>query len=110
MVIVASIDWLQVWIYFLVFYIAVLTPATILYFFVIQPLRRPKPEGYVGRFRRPDDEVVHVARVHGRLMVISEEAPGVMPRALGDVDGRALMRWHRLATSPDGNDRVARPQ
>lgn len=64
--------------------------------------KRPKPEGYVGRFRRSDGRVVHVARLKdGKLMVASDTQP---PRDLGSVDGRELIRWTKLATTPDGNE------
>lgn len=72
---------------------------------------RPTPDGYVGRFRRqPQDDIVHVARVNGRLMVISEEKPGVVPRDLGDVSGYELFHWDKLSATPDGNERITRPE
>lgn len=71
---------------------------------------RPKPDGYVGRFKGPDGSIVHVLRLVGEFMVISEEKPGVMPRDLGNVSGRTLMRWEKLSSSPDGDELVARPQ
>lgn len=66
---------------------------------------RSKPEGYVGKFRRPDGEIVHVARLKdGKLTVASEPAePGEPSRFLGTIDGRELMSWHKLATTPDGD-------
>lgn len=61
---------------------------------------RPKPEGYVGKFRRADGSVVHVARMaSGRLWAASDTQP---PENLGYVEGRDLMRWQKLATTPDG--------
>ena len=66
------------------------------------PIKRKKPDGYVGRFKRPDGSVVHVARVGGDLVVASEEPPGVFPKDLGNVSGRDLMKWKKLATTPDG--------
>jgi hypothetical protein len=69
---------------------------------LIWPPHRATPDGYVGRFRRPGGDEVHVARVNGRLMLISQEPPGVEPRDLGDVDGREMMTWQRLGTRPDG--------
>jgi hypothetical protein len=63
--------------------------------------RAPRPDGYVGRFRRPDGVVVHVARVKGRLMMASVVPEGVMPVDLGDVNGKELLGWERLATTPD---------
>lgn len=82
----------------------------VVYFLAFYQGQRTKPAGYVGRFQRPDGEVVHVARLEdGTLMVISEEAAGVTPRDLGTVSGRDLARWHKLASTPDGQDGVARP-
>lgn len=66
----------------------------------IAPLRRPKPDGYVGLFRRSDGRVVHVARVRGRLMVVSDEPPAVRPSDLGGTTGRELFGWEKLASSP----------
>lgn len=83
--------------------------AAFVYFVFIRRHVRRKPDGYVGRFRQPDGRVVHVARVEGQLMVISEEPPGVLPKNLGNVSGRELLRWHKLSSTPDGQDCVARP-
>jgi hypothetical protein len=60
---------------------------------------RAKPEGYIGRFRRPDGTVVHVARLETRnLMVISDDQP---PQDLGTVTGPELAHWEKVATTPD---------
>ena len=63
--------------------------------------QRPTPRDYTGKFRRPDGRIVHVARMRdGKLMVASDTQP---PVDLGNVDGRELLRWEKLATSPDGD-------
>jgi hypothetical protein len=65
-----------------------------------RPARRAKPEGYVGKFQRPDGTVVHVARLRdARLTVVSDTQP---PQDLGNVEGRELTHWQKLATEPDG--------
>jgi hypothetical protein len=82
--------------------IAVLVVATAIPLLLIATMasHRPKPEGYVGKFRRPDGSVVHVARLgDARLTVVSDTQP---PEDLGNVDGRELTRWQKLATEPDG--------
>lgn len=89
-------------------YVGVLTPV-LFFWLIIKPHIRRKPDGYVGRFRHPNGQVVHVARVNGELMVISDENPGIQPRDLGNVTGRDLAQWLKLATTPDGNDRIPRP-
>lgn len=71
------------------------------YLIFIRKDARPKPDGYVGFFRRPDGLEVHVSRVNGQLMVISEEKPGVFPRNLGNVTGRDLVGWTKLRATPD---------
>jgi hypothetical protein len=77
---------------------------------VVKQHVRPKPEGYVGRYRRPTGDVVHVIRTNGRLMVASEERPGIRPRDLGNVNGRELLRWDLLGRSPDGHEGVPSAQ
>lgn len=69
------------------------------------PSDRPRPDGYVGRFRRPDGTEVHVGRVGGNLMVVSDTQP---PIDLGNVSGRDLLHWEKLASTPDGHDRIPR--
>jgi hypothetical protein len=65
------------------------------------PANRSKPDGYVGRFRRPDGVVVHVIRHAGGLMVATEEPQGKKARDLGNVSGRELARWEKLGSAPD---------
>jgi cobalamin synthase len=83
----------------LLFWLVVVTPVA--WFFVLRHRNvRAKPEGYVGKFRRTDGEIVHVARLPGgTLMVASETQP---PQDLGSVSGPELARWEKLATEPDG--------
>ena len=88
---------LDIWWWLIVLGLAV-TPIALAWV-IFGKFKRPKPDGYVGRYRRADGSEVHVARVNGRLMVASGDQP---PRDLGDVSGRDLLRWERLATTPDG--------
>jgi hypothetical protein len=59
-----------------------------------------RPEEYVGLFRHPDGSTVHVMRVEGRLFVYTDERPGVVPDLLGEVTGRDLVRWEKIAADP----------
>lgn len=96
-------DWL------LVFWVLVVSPVSFVYCVILKH-PRSKPEGYIGRFRMPSGEEVHVARMPDRtLLVISEETAGVTPRSLGTVSGPELVKWEKLSTTPDGNNRVPRP-
>jgi hypothetical protein len=61
---------------------------------------RSKPDGYVGKFRRADGTVIHVARMpSGRLWAASDTQP---PVEVGYVEGRDVARWQKLAGEPDG--------
>lgn len=72
---------------------------------------RQKFPGYLGRFRRLDGSEVHLCRLpSGRLMIVSQERPGVQARDIGTATAAEVLTWEKLATSPDGNDRVPRPQ
>lgn len=95
-----------VWLMILLY--GIITPFC--FYWVVIRRRRSKPEGYVGKFRRRDGRIVHVMRDEsGRLWAASEEAPGVMPEHLGYVNGREISQWHKLATTPDGQDCIPRP-
>lgn len=93
------------WHWLAVVYLGVVTPVS-LWYFVVRRIPLRKPDGYVGVFERPDRSVVHVARVNGRLMIVSREQPGTLPKDLGTVSGRDLSRWRKLASDP--NHGVAR--
>lgn len=95
-----AIPSLDLWTWFELFWVVIVTPISFTYF-VLWPHKRAKPDGYVGFFQRPDGLAVHVSRVNGQLMVISEEAPGVFPRNLGNVTGRDLVGWTKLRATPD---------
>ncbi len=102
-------DWSPLGVYgiFMAFWIFIATPILV-YRHVIRRTPRPKPEGYVGRFRRPDGLEVHVARVNGRLMVIQDTEDGELPLNLGNVSGRDLLKWHKVSSTPDGQDCITR--
>jgi hypothetical protein len=64
--------------------------------------RRQKPPGYIGKFRRPDGSLVHVARLPDhQVMVVSEAEPGMQPRDLGTVTGPELAHWEKVGVTPD---------
>lgn len=69
---------------------------------------RPKLPDYIGRFKRPQGDEVHVARVNGELMVIKDTKPGELPLDLGNISGRELATWQKQSTTPDGKDCIAR--
>ena len=72
--------------------------------------KRQKLPGYSGRFCRPDGLIVHLVRLpSGRLMMVSEEKPGVQARDLGTATAAEVLTWEKLSTSPDGNDAIPRP-
>ncbi len=70
--------------------------------------QRPRPRGYVGRFRKPDGEVVHVCRLpSGDFYVLKDSnkppwASERNPVDLGLVSGREIVTWEKLADTPDG--------
>lgn len=67
--------------------------------FVLRQPRRKRPDGYVGKFKRPDGVVIHVARMEsGKLWAASDTQP---PEEIGYVNGRDVMRWERLGVEPD---------
>lgn len=68
--------------------------------YIIRRSAHPKPEGYLGKFRRSDGTTVHVARMaSGRLWVASDTQP---PEEIGYVNGRELAQWQKLSNAPDG--------
>lgn len=94
------------WHWAAVVYLGVITPLSFWYFVLRRhPLR--KPDGYVGVFERPDGSVVHVVRFSGKLTIVSRERPGTFPKDLGEVSGRDLLKWRKLASDP--NEGVPRP-
>ena len=91
--------------WFVLFWVAVVTPAVYLMMIFWHPTpHRPKPEGYIGKFCQPCGQVVHVARMpSGQIWVVSEEKAGVLHRDLGYVTGRELATWTKISTAPDGD-------
>lgn len=103
------IDWQYPGTYLVFFFYAVIVPASLYWAFFIDH-HRSKPDNYVGKFQRPDGSIVHVARMpSGELWACTDEPPGVMPKPIGYVSGREVIQWHKLSSTPDGKDRVPRP-
>lgn len=91
------------------FWLGFVTPVSF-FWAVIKPHIRLKPEGYIGKFQRPDGQIVHVSRMpSGSLWVASEESPGTEPQEIGYVSGRELTTYHKLSATPDGDKRITRP-
>ena len=81
-------------------YLLVFTPLSFWYVVFRMKIKRPRPDNYVGKFRRPDGTIVHVARMpSGRLWAASDTQP---PQEIGYVAGRELVGWRKLSTTPDG--------
>jgi hypothetical protein len=67
----------------------------------------PRPEGYIGKFRRLDGSLAHVFRLpSGKLWAASDEKPGVRPVDLGYISGRDLAVWTKLSSEADAAPHV----